>query len=81
MLIQVERARSARPAQIPCEELDFARVLAAVNGASRPFPSGDSRCAPGRAAGHRGKAAEPGASFDWTSYGLSVTATIYDVAD
>jgi Polyketide cyclase / dehydrase and lipid transport len=26
-------------------------------------------------------ALEPGASFDWTSYGLSVTSTIYDVAE
>jgi Polyketide cyclase / dehydrase and lipid transport len=26
-------------------------------------------------------ALEPGASFDWTSYGLSVTSTIYEVAE
>jgi uncharacterized protein YndB with AHSA1/START domain len=24
---------------------------------------------------------EPGASFDWTSYGFSVTSTVYDVVD
>jgi hypothetical protein len=24
---------------------------------------------------------EPGASFDWTSFGFSVTSTIYDVAE
>ena len=24
---------------------------------------------------------EPGVSFDWTSYGFSVTSTVYDVAD
>jgi uncharacterized membrane protein len=24
---------------------------------------------------------EPGASFDWTSYGFSVTSTVYDVTD
>jgi uncharacterized membrane protein len=31
-------------------------------------------------AAHLNGSFEPGASFDWTSYGFSVTSTIYDVA-
>jgi Polyketide cyclase / dehydrase and lipid transport len=32
-------------------------------------------------AAHAEGAFEPGASFDWTSFGFTVTSTIYDVAD
>ena len=32
-------------------------------------------------AAHIEGALEPGASFDWTSYGFSVTSTVYDVAE
>ena len=32
-------------------------------------------------AAHIDGALEPGVSFDWTSYGFSVTSTVYDVTD
>jgi Polyketide cyclase / dehydrase and lipid transport len=32
-------------------------------------------------AAHIDGALEPGVSFDWTSYGFSVTSTVYDVAE
>jgi uncharacterized protein YndB with AHSA1/START domain len=32
-------------------------------------------------AAHLDRVFEPGASFDWTSFGFSVTSTIYDVAE
>ena len=32
-------------------------------------------------AAHLDGSFEPGASFDWTSYGFAVTSTVYDVAD
>jgi hypothetical protein len=35
----------------------------------------------GITAAHIDGALEPGVSFDWTSYGFSVTSTVYDVAE
>jgi Polyketide cyclase / dehydrase and lipid transport len=32
-------------------------------------------------AAHIDGALEPGVSFDWTSYGFSITSTVYDVAE